>query len=72
MVGKGNLAIFESSGISEIEETAPTKIGVYVHLINPYVPEFFGPILFIIIPSCFLLTLVGQGTTRWTNPVSYD
>ena len=29
MVGKGNLAIFESSGISETGEITPTKIGAY-------------------------------------------
>ena len=27
MVGKGNLVVFESSGISESGETTPTKIG---------------------------------------------
>ena len=27
MVGKGNLAVFESSSISESGETTPTKIG---------------------------------------------
>ena len=53
MVEKGNLAVFESSGISETEEAAPTKIGAHVHLINPYVPEFFEPILFIIYPHVF-------------------
>ena len=31
MVGKGNLAVFESSNISE-----PTKIGVHACDINPY------------------------------------
>ena len=29
MVGKGNLAVFESSSISETEEVTPTKIGVH-------------------------------------------
>ena len=29
MVGKGNLAVFESSNIYEIEEGVPTKIGVH-------------------------------------------
>ena len=29
MVGKGNLAIFESSNIFENEEATPTKIGVH-------------------------------------------
>ena len=38
---KGNLAVFESSGISETEEVAPTKIGVHAFDINPYLHEFF-------------------------------
>ena len=29
MVGKGNLAVFESSGIFESGETTPTKIGAH-------------------------------------------
>ena len=29
MVGKGNLAVFESSNISETGEVTPTKIGVH-------------------------------------------
>ena len=29
MVGKGNLAVFESIGISESGETTPTKIGAH-------------------------------------------
>ena len=41
MVGKGNLAVFESSSISEIEEGAPTKIGVHALLVNPYLHKFF-------------------------------
>ena len=41
---KGNLAVFESSGISETEDVTPTKIGVYVCDINPYLHEFFEPI----------------------------
>ena len=45
MVQKGNLAFFESSGISETGETTPTKIGVHALGINPYLHEFFGPIL---------------------------
>ena len=47
MVGKGNFAVFESSNISETKEATPTKIGVHVHAcdINPYLPEFFEPIL---------------------------
>ena len=42
---KGNLAVFESSGISETGEVTPTKIGVHVCDINPYMHEFFEPIL---------------------------
>ena len=41
---KGNLAVFESSHISETEETTPTKIGVHTCDINPYLHEFFEPI----------------------------
>ena len=41
---KGNLAIFESSNISETGEVTPTKIGVHELDINPYWHEFFGPI----------------------------
>ena len=41
MVGKGNLAIFESSNISETEKVTPTKIGVYAFDINLYMHEFF-------------------------------
>ena len=41
MVGKGNLAVFESSGMSETRETTPTKIGVHACYINPYLHEFF-------------------------------
>ena len=44
MVGKGNLAIFEGSGISETEKTTPTKIGVCAHYINAYLHDFFEPI----------------------------
>ena len=40
MVRKGNLAVFESSGISETGETTPTKIGVHTLGINPYLHEF--------------------------------
>ena len=46
MVRKGNLAKFESSKISEIEEATLTKIGVHACDINPYLHEFFEPILF--------------------------
>ena len=41
MVGKGNLAVLESSNISETGEAIPTKIGVHAHDINPYMHEFF-------------------------------
>ena len=44
MVGKGNLAVFESSSISETGEVTPTKIGVYAFDINLYMHEFFEPI----------------------------
>ena len=44
MVGKGNLAVFESSGISETGEVTPTKIGVHALDINPCMHEFFEPI----------------------------
>ena len=44
MVGKGNLAVFESSNISETEIATPTKIGVHGCDINPYLHEFFEPI----------------------------
>ena len=42
---KGNLAVFESSCISETREVTPTKIGVHVCYINPYLHDFFEPIL---------------------------
>ena len=35
MVGKGNLAVFESSDISDTRETTPTKIGVHALDVNP-------------------------------------
>ena len=41
---KGNLAVFESSGISETREVTPTKIGVLVCYINTYLHDFFEPI----------------------------
>ena len=44
MVRKGNLAVFESSNISETGEVTPTKIGVHAFDINPYLHEFFEPI----------------------------
>ena len=45
MVKKGNLAVFEGSNISETEKVMPTKIGVYAFDIDPYMHEFFEPIL---------------------------
>ena len=44
MVRKGNLAVFESSNISETGEVTPTKIGVQTCDINPYLHKFFEPI----------------------------
>ena len=44
MVRKGNLAIFEGRSISETEDVTPTKIGVHVLDINPYLNKFFKPI----------------------------
>ena len=41
---KGNLAVFESSGISETKMVTSTKIGVHACDINPYMYEFFEPI----------------------------
>ena len=43
--GKGNLAVFEGSNISETGVVTPTKIGVHTFDINPYLHEFFEPIL---------------------------
>ena len=45
MVRRGNLAVFESSGISETGEVTPIKIGVCAFDINPYMHKFFEPIL---------------------------
>ena len=45
MVRKGKLAVFEGSSISETREAPPIKIGVYACDINPYLHEFFEPIL---------------------------
>ena len=44
MVGKGNLAVFESSGISETRRTMPTKIGIHACYIKAYMHGFFEPI----------------------------
>ena len=38
---KGNLAVFESSNISETGEVMATKIGVPALDINPYLHKFF-------------------------------
>ena len=45
MVGKGKLAVFEGSNISETGAATSIKIGVYAFHINPYLHEFFEPIL---------------------------
>ena len=45
MVGKGNLAVLESSNISETGVVTPTKIGEDVCYINTYLHEFFESIL---------------------------
>ena len=45
MPQKENLAVFEGSSISETGDTTPTKIGVHKLDINPYMHEFFEPIL---------------------------
>ena len=41
---KGNLAVLESSNISETREATPTKIGVHVCYINTYLHDFFESI----------------------------
>ena len=41
MFRKGNLAVFESSNISETGEVTPTKIGVHAIDMIPYLHEFF-------------------------------
>ena len=41
MVGKGKLAIFEGSNISETKEDTPTKIGMYEFDMSLYLHEFF-------------------------------
>ena len=45
MVRKGNFAVFEGSNISKTGEVTNTKIGVHAFHINPYLHEFFEPIL---------------------------
>ena len=44
MVGRGKLAVFESSSISETEKVTTTKIGVDTLGINPYLHEFLEQI----------------------------
>ena len=44
MVGKGNLAVFESRNISETGMATPIKIGVHAQYIDLYLHEFFEPI----------------------------
>ena len=39
--GRGKLAVFEGSSISETGEAPHTKIGVRAFDINPYLHEFF-------------------------------
>ena len=39
---KGKLAVFESNNISETGEVTPTKIGVCVCYINPYLHDFLS------------------------------
>ena len=43
---RGNLAVFESCGISETRVATPTKISAHACDINPYMHEFFEPVLF--------------------------
>ena len=45
MVEKGNLVIFKGSSIFKTGEAQRTKIGVYACDVNPYLHEFFEPIL---------------------------
>ena len=44
MVGRGKLAVFEGSNISETKEVTPTKIGVHVFNMSLYLHEIFEPI----------------------------
>ena len=44
MVGKGNLAVFESGNISETRMMTPIKVGVHAQYIDLYLHEFFKPI----------------------------
>ena len=45
MVRRENLVVFDGSSISETGKVMPTKIGVHACYINPYLHEFFEPIL---------------------------
>ena len=42
---KEKLAVFEISSISETGKVTPTKIGAHALGINPYLHDFFEPIL---------------------------
>ena len=44
MVGKGNLAVFESSNIFETRMATPIKIGAHAQYFDLYLHEFFEPI----------------------------
>ena len=44
MVGKGNLAVFEGSIISETGKVTPTKIDVHAFDMSLYLHKFFEPI----------------------------
>ena len=44
MVGKVNLAVFESSNISKTGMVTPIKIVVHAQYIDLYLPDFFEPI----------------------------
>ena len=44
MVKKGNLAVSESSNISETRMATPIKIGVHARYIDLNLHEFFEPI----------------------------
>ena len=46
MVRKGNLAVFESSNISEAGKAMPIKFSVHALHIHPYLHEFYELILF--------------------------
>ena len=44
MVGKGNLAVFESGNISETRMVTLIKTGVHAQYIDLYLHKFFEPI----------------------------